>query len=288
MASVEPVGHDRLHLPRPVPGPGAAPPPGSERGDRADLQRDRPTVGGLVRTRVRSGACAGLVGVQTSPSSTRSALPPPETDSPETMTNRKSNWSTGCATNPQVKRSPRCVFGHCVLHTCSSVQPQSKQPHRTEKPHLKSLLAPGTTAGRTPAPHGRVHPEHPTPYPRGPTRVPAARTLPHPPDTGAAPRTNVAVAYAAAFVTSGNSDSQTSSVGCGRAPPLIRHHRHARPRSLSEPDDAIAQHGRYRPYVRRCDRSAAEYPAVRTPRPGRSAGAGGPSERSQQLLRYGR
>jgi len=128
-------------------------------------------------------------------------------------------------------------------------------------------------------------PRTPRPLPQGANPSPSR---PHPPDTGAAPRTNVAVAYAAAFVTSGNSDSQTSSVGRGRAPPLIRHHRHARPRSLSEPDDAIAQHGRYRPYVRRCDRSAAEYPAVRTPRPGRSAGAGGPSEQSQQLLRYGR
>ena len=127
--------------------------------------------------------------------------------------------------------------------------------------------------------------EIPRPLPQGANPRPSR---PHAPDTGAAPRTNVAVAYAAAFVTSGNSDSQTSSVGRGRAPPLIRHHRHARPRSLSEPDDAIAQHGRYRPYVRRCDRSAAEYPAVRTPRPGRSADAGGPSERSQRLLRYGR
>ena len=181
-------------------------------------------------------------------------------------------------------RGPRGVFGRYVLHTCSSVQPQSKQPHRTEKPHLKSPLAPGTTAGRTP-PHTAVSARTPRPLPQGANPSPSR---PHPPDTGAAPRTNVAVAYAAAFVTSGNSDSQTSSVGRGRAPPLIRHHRHARPRSLSEPDDAIAQHGRYRPYVRLCDRSAAEYPAARTPRPGRSAGAGGPSERSQQLLRYGR
>src|SRR5699024_27532 len=125
-------------------------------------------------------------------------------------------------------------------------------------------------------------PSLPAALPTSPTSKPPR------PETGPLSRNNVTVAHVAGFFTSENTDSQVSSSGRGHVTPLIRDHLHARPHSPREWDEAIAQHGRQRLCVRRYGRSVVEHRAVRTHRPGRSAGADGLPERSRGLLRHGR